>query len=134
MQQLGTSSVSGKQTCKQLECAGTSMNDTINKLFKIGQTQPAQKPKKARASAKQGVACARSIKVEVVCMPCDTATIPQGSVRSAFRKSGYIATLSYKKADNELIVRDKIHQLFPKVFSTSDFIEKFHFLKLRPIN
>ena len=135
MQQAETPSVSGKRECKQLEHAGTSMNATINKLFNLGQTQPAPKPtlpKKARA-AKQGVnfaVCHRSVKVEVVCMPCDTATVPQGAVRAAFRKSGYISTLSFKKADNELIVRDKIHQLFPKVFTSSDSIEKFHFLKV----
>ena len=131
MQQAETPSVSEKRECKQLKHAGTSMNATINKLFNLGQTQPAPKPtlpKKARA-AKQGVnfsVCHRSVKVEVVCMLCDTATVPQGAVRAAFRKSGYISTLSFKKQTTNLLFETRSTSSFPEcspqVIQSKNFI------------
>ena len=125
---------SGKQVAKELESAGMTMKQTIAKLFNVPASSSVTKKRKfvSKSSGEKDVTkkAGKPVVTEVVCMPIGASTISKGPVRTAFKKSGYIANVTYHKMDSELIIRDKIHHLFPKIVTTSKAMVQFHFLKI----
>ena len=107
------------------------MAETIMKLFKKPSVTPfsALPKSKGKSSAKKQHSLKLVSKVvEVVIIPKQTSSIPQGDVRQELHKKGYIKMLQYLKSDSEHSFRGRVHQLFREILSSQD---NFQFLSAK---
>jgi hypothetical protein len=116
-------------TQSNLQC----MSETIAKWFKkpiaSSTSLSVSKPTLKKSSKKPKPI----IKVlETVLVPVETSgSIPQGNVRLALQKKGYINLVKVVKSDSEPVIRSKIHERFPSVFFNDTDHKQFDFMSAK---
>jgi hypothetical protein len=123
---------SGQQVARSLAefTQNQKMSETIAKLFNVTSSVAPSKKSKGKSSVggkkkSTKVAGARPlqpllsqpIEKNVVCLPVSNLEIPiHNAILEVLKNVGFIETLYFNESDSEDLIREKIHQLFPKIF------------------